>query len=115
MANSDPYLLKFFLKFLYGCFEIKRKEIRLSLQCYPDNKFSISKIKKFWLKQLNLTEKNLNPVQINHRPISSIHHGKGRRLDYGMARITISRTDIVQKILGAIQEMGKFSKTEWLG
>lgn len=116
IANSDPNLLKLFLNFLYTCFDIEKKEVRVALYCYPDREYSLEDIKKYWLNYLSLTEENLSYThQINNRPISSVHKSKGRKLNYGVCRIVVCRTDVIQKIFGAIQELGNFSKVEWLG
>jgi hypothetical protein len=38
---------------------------------------------------------------------------KGKR-PYGVCRLTVNRTDIVQKIFGAIQAMCGFKREEWI-
>ena len=115
LVNSDPYLLKIFINFLYKCFNIKKEEINISINCYLDSGLTISEIEKYWIDKLGLNQEKLRKALINHRPNSSIHQGKGRKLSYGVCRVVVYRTDIVQKILGAIQEIGNFSKPDWLG
>ena len=35
-------------------------------------------------------------------------------LPYGTTRVSVSRTQVVQTIYGAIQELGGFDRPEWL-
>lgn len=114
IGNSDPYLLLLFIKFLQKYFNIRKEEIELKIQCYVDRVESIVDIEKYWTDMLGLTKDNIKKAQIDQRPRSSIHKGKGRFLNYGVCRISVHRTDVVQKIYGAIQEIGNFSKPEWL-
>jgi hypothetical protein len=115
LGNTDPYLLKFFVDFLKEFFYVKNEEIAVRIQGYLDVNKSIISIENFWLNHLGLNRSNIRRAQIDQRPRSSIHKGKARTVKYGVCRVIVHRTDIVQKIYGAIQEIGNFSKPEWLG
>jgi len=114
LANSDPYLLKLFLKFLYNYFDVKKEEISVFLQYHVDDGQTNEYYENFWLKELNLTKENLCKSNIDHRPRTSVHKGKGRKCLYGCCTVFVYRTDIVQKIYGGIQEIGGFEKENWL-
>jgi hypothetical protein len=56
----------------------------------------LNDIENYWITQLNLNgyRKNVHP--------------------YGVCNLCLNRTDIIQKIYGAIQEYARFSKKEWV-
>jgi hypothetical protein len=74
---------------------------------------SQKEIESYWLKNLNLPNKNLRKTIINNLPKSS-KSVKVNKLEYGTARITVCKTEIVQEIFGAIQEFGNFTNEKWL-
>ncbi len=54
LSNSDPELLKYFIKFLYECYEITPSDILIKTQYYLTNNISLEEIEKYWSKTLNL-------------------------------------------------------------
>jgi hypothetical protein len=112
ITNSDPFLLKFFIKFLKTCYDIKNEDFFMSINAYTDiNPIEI--IEKYWLNILSLPRTCLKKSTINNYSKYSMQKKSGK-LPYGTCRIGVHRTDIAQNIYGAIQEYAEFNKPEWM-
>lgn len=111
-TNSNLAMMIVFKNFLQAYFEVKGDQYLLKINCYTDL-HSFEEIKNYWLSSLCLKESNLRKCQINNAPKSSKQ--KRNKLEWGTATLTVSRTEIVQEIFGAIQEYGKFTESKWLG
>ena len=112
-SNTDPYMIKFFVRFLRSFFGIQNEEITLKINCYTNNGISLEEIETFWTHLLELPNSCLRKATVNSLPSSSKAKSKTRHI-YGVCRIEVNRTDIVQRIFGAIQQYGGFSQEEWL-
>ena len=112
ITNSDPFLLKFFIKFLKNCYNIKNEDFFMSVNAYTDF-YQISDIEKYWLNMLGLPKTCLKKPTINKYSKYSSQKKAGK-LPYGTCRIGLHNTNITQNIYGAIQEYANFNKPEWL-
>lgn len=52
LGNTDPKLIRVFIKFLVKLFNINKDDLRFSLQIFTD--INPDKAIKFWIKQLNI-------------------------------------------------------------
>ena len=113
LGSSDPYMLAFFRRFLTGCFGVAPPELTMSVNVYLNNGISIDEIERYWLSILGLPPSCARRHIVNHMPTSS----SGRRrnkLPYGVCRLRVHSTRIVQHIYGAIQEYAGFDEPRWL-
>jgi transcriptional regulator with XRE-family HTH domain len=113
-ANTDLNMMKFFLDFLRKNFQISEEKIALYIRSYSKNGISIEDIKNKWLQILNLQESNIRKIYIDQDKRKGSNKNIGKH-PYGIGCINLCRTDIVQKIYGAIQEYVGFKDTKWLG
>ena len=113
-ANSDPAMVRFFVRFLRECFDVSPKEFRLRLNVYTNNGLTLRQIEKHWLESLGLPRTCLRGHSLNVYPTSS--SGKrGKKLPYGVCFLTVAKsTHILQHIYGAIQQYGGFEEPRWL-
>lgn len=111
-SNSDPDMIKVYMKFIRESLQIQENKIRISLNFYLNNGLSQEKIEEYWLKLLQTDRTNMNASRINAQPSSSKQ--KGRKLLYGMCSISVNSVRHMQHIYGAIQEYMNFDKPEWL-
>lgn len=112
-ANSDPEMLKFFINFLRKYFNVTNKNITFCFQWYSNNTLKFSDVKKYWIKTLNIEEKNFRKCYIDYRPIKNIGKKIGK-CPYGIGRLTVNSTEIVQMLFGAIQEFIGFNNESWI-
>ena len=114
MTNSDVDMLRFFVKFLKESCLIPLEKIKISCNFYTNNGLTKEEIEAYWLKKLELPLSSLKKSQINQLPTSSSGNKKGK-LPYGVVRLSVCSTELVQQIYGAIQAYADFENTEWLG
>ncbi len=111
-TNSDPEMLRAYLRFLRGPCQVEDDRISLSVNCHLNNGLSVDEIEAWWLAQLGLPASALRAATVN-RPSSASRWGRNV-LVYGTARLCVHSTFLVQSIYGAIQEYAGFDRPEWL-
>lgn len=114
LSNSDPEVLRLFVRFLRECFGVTNEKLRVTCHLFADHLERQREIEQFWLNTLELPRHCLCKSFVN---VYSKYSQKKRtnRLPYGTSRLTVYSTEIVQSIYGAIQEYGGFERPEWLG
>lgn len=112
-TNSDARMVAFFRKFLVEALGIEPHEIHLSINVYTNNGMSFEEIERYWLDLVQLPRSSSRSHVLNHMPTSS--SGRARnKLPYGVARLSVHQTCMVQHIYGAIQEYARFDEPAWL-
>ena len=113
LANTDVNMLKFFIRFLRDCFNIKNEDIYLYVRAYTNNGLTAEEIQLFWLNLLELDETTKFTIRFDMDKRQS----SGRRTNVhpnGICTIYVGNTEIIQQIFGAIQEYGQFKCEKWL-
>jgi hypothetical protein len=112
-VNSDPAMVKFFLRFLRSCFRVPDSKVRVTCNLFADHEDRQEEIEDFWLELLGLPRTCLRKSTVNRFSKYSKKKRKNK-LPYGTCRLTLSDTQIVQSIYGSIQEYAGFDREEWL-
>jgi hypothetical protein len=112
-TNSDPQMVLFFRRFLVESLGVEPAEIHLSINVYTNNGLDIYEIERYWLDLLKLPRSSARNHVLNHTPTSSSGRAKNK-LPYGVARLSIHKTSMVQHIYGAIQEYAGFDEPRWV-
>ena len=99
-TNSDPEMLRAFLRFLRGPCLVADERICLSVNCHLNNGLSVEEIEAWWLEQLELPATALRAATVN-RP-SSASRWRRNVLVYGTARLVVHSSFLAQSIFGAI-------------
>jgi hypothetical protein len=114
IANSDPFLLRFFVRFLDECFDLSQDDFVVRVNCYTTPERPIDVVEKYWSTTLGLPPGAFRKPTVNHfpTPSSGKKHGK---LPFGVCTVGVKRsTWLVQHVYGAIQEYGGFDEPRWL-
>lgn len=114
LANSDPEVIRFFVRFLRRYFAIEAQKIRLSCNLFADHEHRQREIEDFWLRVAEVDRRSLCKSTVNRYSKYSQKKRKNK-LPYGTCRVVVNDTRIVQTIYGSIQEYGGFERPEWLG
>lgn len=69
MGNSDPLILKFFIKALTKCYEFDSNKINCELHLRADQ--NINTIKKYWSKELDIPLTSFRSISVDKRTIGS--------------------------------------------
>lgn len=112
-TNSDPEMLRLFVRFLRERFEIEDGAFSLTCNLFADHLQQQHELERFWLDVAGLPASCLRRSSVN---VYSKYSQKKRRnkLPYGTCRVSVCRTWLVQTIFGAIQELGGFKRDSWL-
>jgi transcriptional regulator with XRE-family HTH domain len=112
-TNSDPEMVRFFVRFLRERFKIDTASISLTCNLFADHVEQQREIEEFWLAVADLPESCLRKSSVN---VYSKYSQKKRRnkLPYGTCRISVCRTWLAQTIYGGIQEIGGFTRESWV-
>jgi transposase-like protein len=112
-TNSDPEMVRFFVRFLKTYWDLRDEEIRLACNLFADHLDKQRDIEQFWLDVAQLPVESLRKSRVN---VYSKYSKKKRqnRLPHGTCRVTVARTRVVQAIYGGIQELGGFTRDAWL-
>jgi len=112
-TNSDPEMVRFFVRFLKTYWNLRDEDIRLTCNLFADHVDRRREIEQHWLDVAALPRTSLRLSTVN---VYSKYSKKKRqnRLPYGTCRVSVARTRIVQAIYGAIQEIGGFTREAWL-
>lgn len=94
LTNTDPELIRIFVKGLNDVVKIENDRIKLNIRIYED--MDKEKCINYWLKKTDLKRENLSSVNI----LSGKKNGK---LEYGMCRVRIKKGGDVLKYFVAIR------------
>ncbi len=94
LANSDPNILKLFLKFLRNICGTDEHRLRFYLYCFSNqNKVQLI---KFWCRYLGISKNNFTKPYVRDTRQGNI----SRRMPYGVLHIRYSDKKLLHKILG---------------
>lgn len=105
LSNADAAMVSYFVGWL-GYAGVAPEEIRLTIQCYPDIR-GVEEIEAYWIATTGLERSNLTKTIVN--AISG--YGSGKRcgsLEYGTCQVRVGRTDVLQRIYGALEWAGGY-------
>lgn len=106
-------MVRFFVLFLRIYFDLADTDIRMTCNLFADHLARQREVEQLWLDLAGLPRESLCQSTVN---VYSKYSKKKRqgRLPYGTARVTVSRTRVVQSIYGSIQEYAGFTRAAWL-
>lgn len=91
VGNTDPLLIRLFVKFLRDVCGITKHKIRASVLLYPDLNQELCE--RFWIKNSGLSRMNFNKSVI----IQGRH--KTRRLPYGVCTVNVTSSYLKEKMM----------------
>jgi transcriptional regulator with XRE-family HTH domain len=112
-TNSDPDMVRLFVRFLKTYWNLRDEEIRITCNLFADHLDKQREVEQVWLDVAGLPRTSLRKSTVN---VYSKYSKKKRRnrLPYGTCRVSVTRTRVVQAIYGGIQEIGGFTREAWL-
>jgi hypothetical protein len=112
-SNSDPAMVKLFVKFLRKYFDIQPADIRISCHLFADHLERQRQVERYWLEVAGLSDESLRKSVVNVYSRSS-KRKRVNKLPYGTCQVVLSRILVLHSILGSIQEYGGFDRPAWL-
>lgn len=108
-VNSDPNMMKLFIKFLREELCVTDSIITIRIQCHSTIPSKIEAIEDYWLDFLELPYSCLRKTTIK-KGNTTVKH---KNYENGFCVIFVHRVELVQHILGAIQEYSGFDNPKW--
>lgn len=104
LTNSDPDLIKLFLKFLREYCGVPNSRIKVTVRVFQHH--NTEELKKIWQEVTGVEPKNLT-ARYYAESISSKRKRPYNRLPYGVAQITVGSTNLFHQIMGYIEGLRK--------
>jgi hypothetical protein len=112
-SNSDPAMVRLFVKFLRTYFDVQPDEIRISCHLFADHVERQREVERYWLEVAGLPAESLRKSVVNLYSRSS-KRKRVNKLPNGTCQVVLSRVLVLQSILGSIQQYGGFERPAWL-
>ena len=104
LTNSDPLLVKIFLRFLREYCNVPEEKIKAGLRIFEHH--NADEILKFWQKETKILSSNFGKIY-RGISISSQRKRPFNRLPYGVIQINVNNTALFHKIMGYIEGIKK--------
>ena len=104
LTNSDPFLVKIFLRFLREYCNVPEEKIKAGLRIFEHH--NADEILKFWQKETKILFSNFGKIY-RGISISSQRKRPFNRLPYGVIQINVNDTALFHKIMGYIEGIKK--------
>jgi transposase-like protein len=103
-TNSDPEMIKIFLRFIREIFQVQENRIRANLRIFKhmDEESAIN----FWTKKTSLPKENFSKTFVSKHPLSTSRR-PFNRLPFGVIQIRINDTQLFHKVMGSIEGIKK--------
>lgn len=102
-ANSDPEMVRLFLRFLRTCYQISEDKLRVYLYCYSNQ--DVQELISFWSQATNIPKK-----QFQKPYLRDDFSEDGREMSYGMVHIRYYD----KKLLNDLQNLIELEKQMYL-
>lgn len=99
LANTDPLIVKFFIKWLNDFLSVKKEKIKIQLHLYEN--MDIEEEKNFWINELKVKKAQLYKPSIRKLQKASFSYKESFR--HGTCSIYVCNTKKKMEIMAAIQ------------
>ena len=97
LGNSDPIILRTFIKFLITFFRIDKKDLRFHLHTFTDA--NLQEVKNYWKKELKIKDKQF------YKPTVTITGKLGnyrKKSEYGVLTVYYANTKLRNILIGLL-------------
>jgi len=106
VANTDPRLIKVFIRFLKKICQLENRKIRYSIVCFNDS--NTDECKSYWAKQLGISTNKFGKI------VQIPSQGKGtykRKSKYGVCTVSATNVKLKKWIMKQIYMISPVSST----
>jgi len=100
-TNTDPIMVRFFIKWITSCFDVRKVDLNILLHLYRD--MDILNITKFWSKELNIPLNQFKKPYVKDSKLSSLTYKNG--FGKGTCNVRIGGRDLAEYINQALKYM----------
>jgi len=102
-TNTDPLMVKFFVKWVTTCFDINKSELTVLLHLYTD--MNIKEVTNFWSKELDIPFNQFKKPYIKESKLSGLTYKGG--FGKGTCNVRIGGRNLAEYINQALKYMRK--------
>lgn len=101
LTNTDPVMVRFFIKWVTTCFDIKKSDLDILLHLYQD--MNIENATKFWSKELDIPLSQFKKPYIKESKLSGLTYKNG--FGKGTCNVRISGRNLAEYVSQALKYM----------
>ncbi len=112
LGNSDPKIIKIFLKWLFEIIKIPREDVRFRICLHETEKYRLLEIEKYWSRVTGFPVEDFRKIKLNWKKhkINTKRRNIGKKY-YGLLEIRVKRsTNLNRKIDGWIDGVCKYCR-----
>jgi len=107
LGNSDPYLIKLFLKWLIEICEVSETDIGFKIYLHENARHKLSKVKKYWSSVTGFSIRDFDKVIWKKHNIKTVRKNVGDNY-FGLLTIRVKKSaDLNRKITGWIEAISR--------
>ncbi len=107
-SNSDPYMIKLFLKWLLEICNINRNEIYFDIFIHENSKNNLDNVLKHWSQTTNFTKNHFPHIYFKKNKLKTNRKNIGNNY-YGLVKIRVKSSSVLnRKIAGWIKGVIKY-------
>lgn len=104
-SNSDPMMIRIFLKWLKECLKIPEKKISLEIYIHETHRERVKETQKYWSGVTGFPEDKFDKIYYKKDKLIGNRKNKGENY-HGLVRIKVKEsTDLNRKIAGWIERI----------
>ncbi len=105
ISNTNPALIKFFIRWLTKNLSVPKNKLRIKLHLYSD--MNINKEVEFWSQNLSIPKNQFKKSYIKKSRLADINHKGG--FGHGTCDLSIGNARLTEKILMSIKLISDYS------
>lgn len=107
-TNSDPWMIKIFLKWLSDIAHIDREQIYFEIYIHENSKNSIPKVRRYWAQVTRYPLARFSSVYFKKDKVKTMRKNTGDSY-YGLLRVKVRMSSILQrKIMGWVHGICRY-------
>ena len=99
-GNSDPKMIKVFIKWLLDVCDISRNRVIFDIYIHEKSKNTLKEVREYWAKQTGFSVENFNRIYFKKHKVKT-NRKSDKDLYFGLLRVKVkSSSDLVRRIAG---------------
>jgi|SRR3989344_4944401 len=102
-SNSDPRMIKLYLKWLLKCIDLPEEKIYFTIYLHENNKYRIDEVLHYWRTATSFSEKNFRYIYFKKHKVNTKRRNIGN-IYFGLLKVAVIESSILnRKIQGWIE------------
>lgn len=102
-SNSDPYMIKIFLRWAEQCLKISKDRVTFRIYLHENNQYRTNEVRHYWAEHTGFLIDKFGKIAYKHHKIGSLRKNVGDNY-FGLLKVQITQsTNINRRVTGWIQ------------